>query len=241
MRHNILLVEDDAVLAKNLREVLTEKLAGDCTWVPSLMLAETLLNETEQKFELLILDRILPDGDGLRLLQQIETLDFEMRVLVLSKMSEAREREIGLRCGASDYLPKPFTMGELIERVKKLLLMKKLRRLESFFLRDERDQLTFAPAEKKLFYNDREVNLTKADVELLEYLFAHRDFLITREEIERCLWQGNQQEMNKTAINAQIYRLRKKMGKFGNYLKTFYNLGYQLRSEMMPMKATRMT
>ncbi len=227
MKHEILLVEDDRSLAKNLQQTFETHFPCNCTIAWNLQVADCLL--ADKDYDLLILDRALPDGDSLDFLPAWIKANFAMRVLILSCISDAQQRELGLRSGASDYLAKPFTRGELLERTRKLLSVRKTNHFcQQFSLKNQQEEMIFLPSERKLSHKNKTINLTKADSELLEYFCIHRNFLITREEIERCLWQGNREELNQSAINAQIYRLRKKMGQFGHLLQTFYNFGYQL-------------
>lgn len=225
MKYKILIVEDDVILAQNVRLLCEERLICSVEIALNLAQAETCLGGDE-RFDLLILDRVLPDGEGLQLLKDFKDELSLTKVLILSDLSRAQEKEWGLTMGASDYLSKPFTRGELLARARNLLLMRKAQNEEKDY--QLLDEFVFRPAERKLFYDQQTVTLTKSDTDLLEYFFHHRNFLVTMAEIENCLWKTSEAELKRAAISAQIYRLRKKMGRFASSLQTFYSSGYQL-------------
>lgn len=225
MKYKILIVEDDVILAQSVRLLCEERLTCSVEIALNLAQGESCLG-SDDRFDLLILDRILPDGEGLQLLKDFKDELSLTKVLVLSDLSRAQEREWGLNMGASDYLSKPFTKGELLARAHNLLLMRKAQVEEKDY--QLQNEFVFRPAERKLFYDQQIVTLTKSDTDLLEYFFCHRNFLVTMAEIENCLWKTSETELKRAAISAQIYRLRKKMGRFANSLQTFYSSGYQL-------------
>ena len=236
MKYKILIVEDDHLLADNLSAELTSRFSCVCERVLSLEAAKEYLFQ-EKTCDLLILDRLLPDGDGLELFSELRYGFDQLRILVISCLGEPAAREFGLKQGAHDYLPKPFTKGEFLERVHKLLNLVPVAASDDFTFDDG---FVFKPIQRQLFYDDQVVSLTKADSQLLEYLFRRGNFLVTKEEVERCLWQSNSAKVNTAAIAAQIYRLRKKMGRFGDKLRTLYDFGYQLNVTSSATKMTRM-
>ena len=113
----ILVVEDDAQLARQIASALTE--AGhDPTVVHD---GERALDKTKQKpFDLMVLDVILPGIDGFDVLRHLRSEHMASRVLMLTARGEVKDRVTGLQLGADDYLPKPFAMGELVARVNAL-------------------------------------------------------------------------------------------------------------------------
>lgn len=235
MKYKILVVEDDCLLAEGLCQELHNRFSCVCERALTLKSAKEFFRQ-EKICDLLILDRLLPDGDGLELLAELKHGYQTLRILVISRLGNSTAREFGLKQGANDYLPKPFTKGEFFERVRNLLTMMPAVASPHFALGDE---FIFKPDQRRLLYDDREVKLTRSDAQLLEYFFQHCNFLVTKEEIERCLWKSNRLITNTAAIAAQIYRLRKKMGRFGEKLQTLYDFGYQLNMVSKPMKMTR--
>lgn len=235
MKYEILIVEDDLELAQNLRELLRDHFSCECEVALSLQQVKEYF-EHERRCDLLVLDRLLPDGDGLQILRDYEERLQWTRTLVLSSLIRAEEKETGLLAGASDYLAKPFSKGELLARARNLLLTHKIQVKEDYYLTEE---FVFRPSERSLYYDDKQVHLTRADTELLEYFFHHHNFLVTWKEIERCLWKELPLEMTKDAMTSQIYRLRRKMGRFGEKLQSFYDFGYQLTIANAPIKLTK--
>jgi DNA-binding response OmpR family regulator len=222
MTSRILIVEDDNDLVENLQRILTQNLNCSCAVASSLSLARNVLADKE--FDLIVLDRLLPDGDGLSLLRGGNLLE-ETRVFVLSDLGRVQDREKGLVAGAFDYLAKPFSRLEFLERVRRIIpeAVKVVR-----MMRPIDKNLIFVPNENKLIVDGVEEELTATDCQLMEFLYRHKNLMVSREDLRRGVWRD--QDLSENAINAKIYRLRRKMGRYGYRLRTYYKMGYQLKT-----------
>ena len=166
--------------------------------------------------DLVLLDIMLPDEDGLEILRKLRQVPETRRVPVI--MVTAKTTEIdkvkGLDMGADDYITKPFGIMELISRVKAVL-----RRAGG------------TDDEKRVAYvEDRPVELTYKEYELLKYLALNRGIVLTRDNIMDRIWSTDYEGESRT-LDVHIKTLRHKLGDAGNYIKTVRNVGYFMDDE----------
>jgi len=178
--------------------------------------------------ELILLDIMLPDEDGLSILGTLRARSDTRRVpvmLVTAKGSEI-DKVKGLDSGADDYIAKPFGVMELIARVKALL-----RRSG----RDEESRITCGSVtldtERRMVYVDREpVELTYKEFELLRLLMRNQGIVISREVIMDRVW-GSSFEGESRTIDVHVRTLRQKLGGAGALIRTIRNVGYMFESK----------
>jgi DNA-binding response OmpR family regulator len=222
-KSRILIVEDDDHLAGSIQRTLLKNLNCTCVVVMGLNLARNVLED--RNFDLIILDRLLPDGDGLSLLRG-EGVREGTKVFVLSGLGRVQDREKGFLAGVFDYLVKPFSQVEFLQRVQRIIPeAKKVVRV----IRPIGKNVVFIPNESKLVIEGKETELTMTDCQLMECLYRNKNCMVSRDELRRDVW-GNESDLSENAINAKIYRLRQKMGDYGCHLRTYYKLGYQLKT-----------
>ena len=166
--------------------------------------------------QLVLLDIMLPDEDGLHILKRLragaETAD--LPVMMLTAKSSEYDRVVGLDSGADDYMPKPFGMMELVSRVRALL-----RRAAK------------PAAEDKLFTVDGEpVILTYKEFELLCYLLENRGVVLSRDQILTKIWDYNYSGETRT-VDVHIRTLRQKLGDAGALIETVRGVGYRLAQD----------
>ena len=166
--------------------------------------------------DLVLLDIMLPDEDGLEILRKLRQVPETRRVPVI--MVTAKTTEIdkvkGLDMGADDYITKPFGIMELISRVKAVL-----RRAGG------------TDDEKRVAYvEDKPVELTYKEYELLKYLALNRGIVLTRDNIMDRIWSTDYEGESRT-LDVHIKTLRHKLGDAGNYIKTVRNVGYFMDDE----------
>lgn len=123
----ILIVENDTILANTLKSFFISK-GYECSTSSSIGSSVELIEHTS--FDLVVLDRVLDDGDGIEVLEFIHDFSFQTKVILLSDLKSEEQRVSGLEAGADDYLPKPFSLVELNLRVRKHLLTHKLKKAE---------------------------------------------------------------------------------------------------------------
>jgi DNA-binding response OmpR family regulator len=181
---------------------------------------------TTEDFDAVVLDLMLPGRHGLHVLRDLRTNGFAKPVLILTARDTVEERVSGLDTGADDYLVKPFAFAELLARLRALLRRGVPAR--ELFLRAadlEMDLLA-----RRVVRGGVELDLTKREFELLEYLLRHRNTTVTREMIAREVWKDTGGTLTNT-IDVYVTLLRKKVERPGSQqlLHTVRGVGYALR------------
>jgi DNA-binding response OmpR family regulator len=226
-----LIIEDERKVGEFIERALMEqgystRLAGTCAD------ARHALSETS--FDAVILDLGLPDGDGLELLRNWRASGVTVPVLILSARDAITDRIRGLDIGADDYLPKPFSLEEMLARVRSLL-----RRRASG---GTQQQTVYEHAGIRLdllaraaTYEGREVELTNREFALLELFMQNVGRVVARSMISEKVWDTSF-DMETNLIDVYVRRLRKKFEKAasgGNYvvhalIRTVRGTGYQM-------------
>lgn len=166
------------------------------------------------KYDLIILDVMLPKCSGFEIMEYIE----ETPVIFVTAKSTPQDKIKGLRLGADDYITKPFNIVELVERVKAVLRRTKADR-ESFEFDDIRVEFN----NRRVFKNGVEVELKPKEFDLLETLINNRNLALTREKLLQLVWEYDYDGDART-VDVHIQRIRKKLG---IRIKTVYKTGYR--------------
>src|SRR5712692_5414465 len=223
----ILVVEDEAKVARALREGLQRE-QYEVVVAPSGEEGFFLVNA--EKFDLVILDLMLPGRDGLQILSTLRKRGLQTHVLILTARDAIEDRVEGLDKGADDYLVKPFAFPELLARVRALL-----RRGRT----EQTLQLRFADLEmdvatRKARRREIQLDLTAREFELLEYLLRHKEQVVSREMLARHVWKetGRATPLD-NVMDVHINRLRRKVDEpFDRKLiHTVRGVGFVLREE----------
>ena len=219
----IYIVEDD----KNISEIESYALKNSGYLVDTFENAKTFWSRVQdRKPDLVLLDVMLPDSDGIEVLKKMRRNPDTRRVPVI--MVTAKSSEIdkvkGLDNGADDYITKPFGIMELISRVKAIL-----RRINQD---EEEKQLVFQnitlDCEKRQVALDGEnCELTYKEFELLKLFLQNAGIVMTRETIMEKVW-GIDFEGESRTLDMHIKTLRQKLGDAGNHIKTVRNVGYRI-------------
>jgi DNA-binding response OmpR family regulator len=216
---NVLLVEDDAKLAKLLAKVFREE--GDAATVCA-RAADAKKLATEGDYDVIILDWMLPDGDGLGVCETLRRAGVSTPVLMLTARGEVADRVAGLRSGADDYLCKPFDVDELLARVEALL-----RRVAST-PKLRVGELAFDRLGRRASIAGRPLDLTTREYTLLLYLAQHADTTVDRGALLGYVWQINF-EPGTGLVEVIVSRLRDKLGPRAWMIETVRGAGYRLR------------
>jgi two-component system, OmpR family, response regulator len=219
---HILLVEDEPELSL----VVTQALAEVGHDVDSAERGDVGFQlASEGRYDLLIVDRMLPGMDGLTLVKELRAARSQLPVLFLSNLGAIEDRVAGLNCGGDDYLPKPFAFSELIARIEALL-----RRAPGL---EHEPVLRAGELEMNLIRREvtragRELDLLPREFSLLAYLMRHPDQIVTRTMLLEGVW-NYRFDPKTNIVETHISRLRAKIG--SDLIQTIRNSGYLLRTQ----------
>ena len=220
----VLVVEDEAnireMIALNLRLAGMEAVEADS--------AEAALPLLEQKpgCDAAILDVMLPGMNGFSLCETIRRTDQKIGIIILSAKGQEQDKIRGLSIGADDYMTKPFSVLELLARVRSLLRRTKEEEPEQPKLFDC-GTLHLDLETREVKVNGREVLLTYKEYELLVYLAENQNRVVSRDELLDKLWDWRADVETRT-LDIHIKTLRQKLGEeAGHYIKTVRSVGYR--------------
>ena len=223
MSQKIYKVEDEP----DIRETLKYNFSNEGFKVSTAPDGEEALSNIKKILpDVLILDLMLPGVSGLDVCKSIRADDDirDMSIIMLTAKGEEIDRIIGFELGADDYVTKPFSVRELILRVK--VLLKKQR--ESLV---ENKLVTFGPIRidldaHELKINDKEIVLTALEFKLLQHLVKRKGRVQTREQLLGDVW-GYSAEVTTRTVDTHIKRLREKLGNTSDYIQTIRGVGYR--------------
>ncbi|MGL4571635.1 MAG: response regulator transcription factor [Clostridium sp.] len=225
MRKNILVVDDD----KDIRELITVYMQTENFNVDKASNGEEALKLIEEKkYDLVLLDIMMPKIDGLQTLIEIRKTQ-TMPVIFLTAKNEEIDMIKGLALGADDYIAKPFSSMELIARVKS-----QLRRYTVFNNPDKSiitiGDLVLDVNMRMVTVSGKEINLTPTEYKILELLCKNRNMVFSVEQIYENIWR-NKYAVGDTSIMVHITKLRQKIEKSPKnpeYIKTVWGVGYKI-------------
>jgi two-component system alkaline phosphatase synthesis response regulator PhoP len=199
-KHSILLVEDE----ENLQDALRLNFEMEGYEVTSAYDgAEALKTVHNEYFDLIVLDVMLPEIDGITVCENIRLFNSEIPILILSAKNSSSDRVIGLQKGADDYLTKPFDLTELLLRVKNLINKSKLissKESITAIFNFGKNNINFKALECKTKVGET-VALTKKEAMLLKLLIENRNEVVTREKILQAVWGYNVYPTTRTVDN----------------------------------------
>jgi two-component system OmpR family response regulator len=225
---HLLLIEDERRLAELLGRSLREE-GHRVSWAPDLAEARILL-ATDDGPELLIVDRMLPDGDGLDLIRTLRARGDRRPALCLTARDQVDERVEGLHGGADDYIGKPFALEELLARVAALA-----RRLQTADPELRVGDLHLDAHALRAWRAGEELRLTAQEFKLLRYLAEHQGHVLSKSRILNAVWEI-QHDPGTNLVEIYISYLRAKVDKGAEYplIHTVRGLGYVLECRPRP-------
>ena len=217
----VLLVEDDAPVAAGVKAglALSDFVVDTVTTLEAAKGALPTIN-----YAAVILDRRLPDGDGLTLLQQWRRSGVATPVLMLTARDAVASRVEGLQGGADDYLVKPFDLDELTARLQSLL-RRTAGQVDNVIRHGD---LALDPVTRSVTLDGDPVVLLRRELMLLEALMRARGRILSADQLKDCLYSIDD-EIESNALNVHIYQLRRKLGR--NVIETVRGLGYRLGTQ----------
>ncbi len=212
----ILIVEDEKSISDLIKISLLRE-GYHCTCAQSGRQAADLIQE--QRFDLVLLDIMLPEIDGFELLEYIKT-DY-MPVIFLTAKADLSSRVKGLRAGAEDYITKPFEIAELLARVEAVL-----RRFHKEEQPISFGEIRIEQKARTVTKDGEAVSLTAKEYDLLIYLYQNQNKALYRSQIYAGVWGGDYTGDSRT-VDLHVQRLRKKLG-LEETLVSVYKIGYRL-------------
>ncbi|MBR8723671.1 response regulator transcription factor [Bacteroides pyogenes] len=220
----ILIIEDEA----SLLEVMTSFLEKEQYVVESANTYQGALSKVaDYDYDCILLDIMLPDGDGIDLLKELQKIKKSQNVIIISAKDSVEDKVAGLEIGADDYLSKPFHLAELNARIRSVFRRKDLQgdtlvRLEN---------VTVNPTTHEAYVDGNRLELNRKEYNILLYFMTRPNHLIDKAVLAEAVWGDHiDQADNFDFIYTQVKNLRKKMNEAGAgiEIKAVYGLGYKL-------------
>lgn len=231
MRENILVIDDEEAVC----EILKYNLTKEGYQVDTAYSAEEALEMDLDRYQLFMVDIMMGDMSGFDFAKRLRnvTATENIPIIFCSALNEEDEKVMGLNIGADDYVTKPFSIGEVLARVRAVLRRSSVQnQLQPVTIADSQYEpdLTFKglriDRNEKISYLDNEpLQLTRTEFELLEFFLTHRNRIFSRKEIISSVW-GEEVVVTNRTIDTNISRLRKKLGDYSNNIVTRLGFGY---------------
>jgi len=224
MADKILIIEDEPDISKALEYNLKKE--GYDTYT-SLNLKDCLAAVYENKISLILLDLMLPDGSGLDLCKKLKSnpeYDF-IPIIILTAKDDEVDKVVGFELGADDYVTKPFSIRELILRIK-AVLKRKIDKKDLVEVERQFGDLRMDIDSHEVFVNNEEVFLTALEFKLLKQLVDRRGRVQSRDQLLADVW-GYSSDVTTRTVDTHIKRLREKLGVIGKYVQTIRGVGYK--------------
>lgn len=219
----ILLVEDNPELTQNVANYLSAE-GIICESAPTLFDAQDKILSFD--YDCILLDLMLPDGNGLELLDFIKTQKIGTNVLIISAKDSLDDKLKGLDQGADDYLPKPFHLSELLARLRAIFRRSKLGGFDEVIF----NEITIEIHQLLAKVNGQILDLTKKEFDLLLFFITNKNRVLGKQAIAQHLWGDYTDDLaNFDFVYQHVKNLRKKITAAGgkDYISTVYGIGYK--------------
>lgn len=222
---NLLIVEDEATLSDNIKEILSD--LGEITQIYDGK--EGLFEAETGVYDLILLDLMMPGKNGYEILAELRKKNIQTPVLILTAKDGLEDKITGFQKGADDYLTKPFYREELIMRVKALL-----KRSLGLFSENQivYKNITCNLATKEVTIDDEILSIQGKEFDLLVYFIQNKGVILTKEQIFDRIW-GFDSDTTITVVEVYMSHLRKHLKPSGadQFFKTLRNVGYILQKD----------
>lgn len=225
MNHKILIVDDD----RNICEILEFNLVNEGFQVECVNSAEEALQKISSEHTLILLDIMMGGMSGYKMAEKLRKENNLIPIIFLTAKDTENDMLTGFSVGADDYISKPFSIKEVIARIKAVI-----KRIDATGQTTDDNKLTFSNivvdiAAKELLINDKPITLTKTEFEILALLAKKPDKIFSREDIIDVVWKDYPYITERT-VDVHITRLRKKMGKYAAFIVNRSGYGYKLNT-----------
>ena len=224
MSQKILIIEDEPDIRKTLEYNISRE---GYEVISASSLSEARQNLESSSFSLLLLDLMLPDGSGLDLFRELkqDKSKSSMPVIILTAKDDEVDKVVGFELGADDYVTKPFSVRELILRVK-AVLKRGVSKSDNVEVERQFGELKIDVDSHEVFVNDEQVSLTALEFKLLRQLVDRRGRVQSRDQLLSDVW-GYSSDVTTRTVDTHIKRLREKLGDMGKYVQTIRGVGYK--------------
>lgn len=223
----ILIIEDEHELALGIRNYFKPN-GIHCETAGNFK--EALSKIGAYDYDCILLDLMLPDGDGFNILKELKAINKTEGVIIISAKENLEARIEGFNLGADDYLTKPFHLAELLVRVQALIRRKNFKGSNTVAF----NEILIDVMAKSVHVNDKKLDTTKKEIDLLLFLIGNENKVLSKAAIAEHL-SGDMADMldNHDFVYAHIKNLKKKLTKAGSgdYIKTAYGLGYKWQND----------
>jgi DNA-binding response OmpR family regulator len=229
---HIVIVEDNPAIAEMLLFHMKEQHYQASHFADGKLARQFLLT---QDYDLVVLDIMLPSCNGLDICKELRQKNPAIPVLLLTSLDSEIDRVIGLELGADDYLTKPFSMRECLARIKALLRRSQLSltNIETLSTEEHKtlliDELSINASSRAVSLNNKRIELTAREFDLLLYLAQHRGRVYSRAQLLDSIW-GYSHDGYEHTVNTHINRLRNKLKRADNqadFIETVWGVGYK--------------
>jgi len=223
----IFVVEDE----KDLVELLTYNLEKDGYRVLSEMDGETAMKKIPEKMpDLVLLDLMLPKADGLTVCKTLKSnpKTAHIPVVMLTAKGEESDKIVGLELGADDYVTKPFSVKELLARVRAVL--RRFSKAQEGEPVQKFKELTLNRAKHEVVLKGQKLDLTAKEFELLDYFLTHAGRVLSRDVLLNNVWGYDYFGTTRT-VDVHVRRLREKLGAYEKHIQTVKGYGYLFKEE----------
>lgn len=226
MRNKILIVDDE----RDICEILEFNLANEGFEVVCALSAEEALNEISADVSLILLDVMMGGMSGYKMAEKLRRDGDRTPIIFLTAKDTENDMLTGFSVGGDDYISKPFSIKEVIARVKAVLKRGSAGDSDKADNKLVFDDVAINLETKELMIGKEKISLTKTEFEVLALLAGHPDKLFSREEIIDMIWKDTPFITERT-VDVHITRLRKKMGSHGSLIANRSGYGYRFNTE----------
>ncbi|MBC2696328.1 MAG: response regulator transcription factor [Desulfobacteraceae bacterium] len=222
----ILVVDDE----EDILELVRYNFAREGYQVISASSGEKCLkNARSEKLDLIVLDLMLPGMDGLEVAKKLKSDSKTKHVPIIMLTAKGEEADIvtGLELGADDYVTKPFSPRILVARVRAVIRRKKKEETDDMSVIQVHN-IAINPHKREILANEKPVDLTFTEFQVLCYLAKRPGWVFTRTQIVDAV-RGDDYPVTDRSVDVQIVGLRKKLGSCGRYIETVRGVGYRFR------------
>ena len=223
----LLIVEDEQELASSINSYL-QKEGIVCDIAENLMKANEFVNLTE--YDCILVDIMLPDGSGLSAIEEVKKVQPKCGIIIISAKNSLDDKVTGLDIGADDYITKPFHLAELNSRIKSVIRRRNFDGSNIITL----NELSVDLDKRKVMVNDKTVELTRREYDILVFFISNKERVLTKESITEHIWGDDSNTFdNFDFVYTHVKNLRRKLNESGSsdYIRSIYGVGYKFSIE----------